>query len=434
MQFAKFRLLIGISVGILVTIQAAAQENSPYSRYGLGNLINNQNVVSRAIGGVSQAYGDAQTINFINPASYANIQLTTLDLGLEGGVQRISDQTHSDQSGNGTLSFLQFGFPLKQGGGWGLSFGLMPMTRVNYNIQQTDSLPGISRVAYLYQGNGGTYEAYLGTGYAIKNFRIGVNAGYYFGNIQNSTQAIYPADSNYIFNTISASTLSIGGIFWKAGLQYDARLSKNLWMQLGATGNLQQNLAAKRTELRETITSSGDPTNPLPLNQDTAFYSTGNKGTIVYPMQMGFGIFLHDAARWSFGVDYTLGKWSNYRNYKQVDSSVNDNWKLSLGGQYTPNITSLTAGYLARVTYRAGFYYGKDYVYYSGRSLPMYAFTFGFGFPMRHDPRTFQYTLINTSFEIGRRGDQSSPVTENFFRFTLGFSLNDRWFIKRKFQ
>lgn len=434
MHFAKAKYFIGISAGILTAFQALAQENSPYSRYGLGDLTNSTNVVSRAMGGVSQAYGSGQFINFNNPASYSGLQLTTFDFGIEGKLNSISDQHSSSQSGNGTLSFLQFGFPLKAGGGWGLTFGLVPVSRVHYNIQQNDSLPGISKVSYLYQGNGGTYQAFLGTGYKIGNFSLGINAGYFFGNIQTATLAIYPADSTNIFNSNSSSTLSIGSFFWSAGAQYEAKLNKNLWLQMGVSGSLRQDLNAKKGELRETITSSGDPANTLPVNQDTAFYTSGIKGHVVYPAQFSAGIVLHDALHWSVGADYSMGKWSDFRNYKLPDSSVGNNWKFSIGGQYTPDLTSVTAGYLARVTYRAGFYYGKDYIYYAGQSLPQYALTFGFGFPVRHDPRTFQYTSINTSFEVGRRGSTSDPLTENFFRFTVGFSLNDLWFIKRKFQ
>src|SRR3712207_7052167 len=46
-----------------------AQDNSPYSRYGLGNLYPRVNVINRGMGGVSAAYGDYFSINYNNPAS-----------------------------------------------------------------------------------------------------------------------------------------------------------------------------------------------------------------------------------------------------------------------------------------------------------------------------------------------------------------------------
>src|SRR5215213_4195328 len=52
-----------------------AQDNSPYSRYGLGNLYPRMNVINRGMGGVSAAYSDIFSINYNNPASYAGFQV-----------------------------------------------------------------------------------------------------------------------------------------------------------------------------------------------------------------------------------------------------------------------------------------------------------------------------------------------------------------------
>ena len=47
-----------------------SQENSPYSRYGIGNLMPQGNIVNRGMGGVSAGFADLHTINYVNPASY----------------------------------------------------------------------------------------------------------------------------------------------------------------------------------------------------------------------------------------------------------------------------------------------------------------------------------------------------------------------------
>src|SRR5690349_4070091 len=52
-----------------------AQDNSPYSRYGLGNLFPRMNVINRGMGGISAAYSDVLSVNYNNPASYANFQV-----------------------------------------------------------------------------------------------------------------------------------------------------------------------------------------------------------------------------------------------------------------------------------------------------------------------------------------------------------------------
>ena len=65
--------LNGLILALFVCTTAIAQENSPYSRYGLGDLTPNQNIVTRGMGGIGAGYSDYQSINFVNPASYGNL-------------------------------------------------------------------------------------------------------------------------------------------------------------------------------------------------------------------------------------------------------------------------------------------------------------------------------------------------------------------------
>jgi hypothetical protein len=51
-----------------------AQDNSPYSRYGIGDLVPPTNIASRSMGGISAGYTDVLSVNFNNPASYSSFQ------------------------------------------------------------------------------------------------------------------------------------------------------------------------------------------------------------------------------------------------------------------------------------------------------------------------------------------------------------------------
>lgn len=428
--------LAAFSLLLLVCSARVTAQNSPYSRYGLGDLRNAQQIANRAMGGVAQAYGDGQTINFRNPASYGALQLSTLDLGVEAGRKGLTDQDNNTYKATfGTLSYLQLGVPLKPGGGWGLVMGLAPRSDINYNIQRPDSLKGNVNepLSYLYKGSGGSYQAFVGTGFRIKGFRFGVNAGYLFGSLERSTQAVYPLDSVSLFNSNTKQRTGFGGFFWQAGVQAHLKLGKKMGLELGASGSASQTLKARRDYLMETFYYSGDPANEAPQNQDTVKYSDNERGHIVYPQQMAFGLLLHDQGHWNVGLDYETGKWSDYRYYGAKDS-LQDNWMLRLGIQYVPSTDPATRSYWSIVAYRVGFYTGTDYLRYGGQDLPVMALTFGAGLPIRNFTRNGQYTLINTAFEVGRRGNGASPLKENFFRFSLGLTLGDIWFNKRKYQ
>ena len=64
-------LLIVCGLQLITCNFLYAQENSPYSRYGLGDMAPPTNIENRGMGGVSAADADPLAINFNNPASYS---------------------------------------------------------------------------------------------------------------------------------------------------------------------------------------------------------------------------------------------------------------------------------------------------------------------------------------------------------------------------
>src|SRR5436190_21200690 len=80
---------ISVLVIVLVLInstRSVSQDNSPYSRYGLGDIVPSTNINSRGMGGISSAYSDFLSINFNNPASYGSFQ-TLKELGAKKIMQ-----------------------------------------------------------------------------------------------------------------------------------------------------------------------------------------------------------------------------------------------------------------------------------------------------------------------------------------------------------
>ncbi len=432
MHRTKVSILCFFGALLLVANNALAQDNSPYSRYGLGDLNNNQNIVNRGMGGVSQAYNDPQSVNFINPASYSNLLLTSFDIGIEGGARSIRDGNGSFSSGFGTLSYLQLGIPIKKK--WGLNIGLRPVTRVSYNIQQpvnqnffdTLSLPLQNR----YEGSGGLYQVYGGTGVGIGPFSIGVNVGYLFGNLQNTTTIVYP--SSTIFASRHMNRISYSSFFYKLGIQYKAKLSKDMDLTFGATGSASQNMNAKQVALSET--AMYDATNNDFTNVDTVKYVQGERGKVVYPGEFGGGLLLRKLDKWQIGADFTATNWgSDFKSYGVKDTAVQNSWKASIGGQFVPNLTALS-GYWNRVAYRLGAYYGRDYIHLNNNSMPIMGFTLGAGLPVRRLAYSNQYSMLNLAFEVAHRGNSQSIIQENVYRVSIGFTLSDRWFIKRKYD
>lgn len=416
----------------LVTVQfSSAQENSPYSRYGIGDLLPSQNITTRAMGGVSASYYDALSVNFINPASYSRLRFTTFDVGIDytGRTLRTVNPVRTLNSGYLIPSYVQIGIPLKKNH-WGMNIGIRPISRINYAMQQNQRLPGIDSAITTYNGDGGSYQAYIGTGAGTKNFSVGINAGYMFGSKNYVNERILANDTVLYEKGKWADSTHFGGLFLHAGAQYMARLSKNMSLKLGAYAQFQNSLRATRDILTETFVYSATLGE---VQKDSVYLAGDQKGKIVLPATYGFGFTLEKDLAWSLSAEYSFSNWANYRYYG-VKDEVKDTWTLRLGGSMIPNYKSNS--YWSLVQYRAGFYIGPDYITVN-KNLPMYAITFGASFPVRkygYHLYSGQATTINTAFEIGSRGNKSNSLRESFYRISVGLSLSDIWFNKRTYQ
>src|SRR5689334_9706701 len=59
---------------LVLSLHVLGQDNSPYTRYGLGDIVPSTNISGRGMAGLSAAYNDPLSINFSNPASYGSFQ------------------------------------------------------------------------------------------------------------------------------------------------------------------------------------------------------------------------------------------------------------------------------------------------------------------------------------------------------------------------
>lgn len=433
-----------------------SQDNSPYTRYGLGDIVPSTNINLRGMGGISAAYNDYLSINFNNPASYGSFQAykelnsnklrlgrAILDLGLNFENRTLiepGDVPRKFTTSNALFSHLQVGVPLRAN--WGLSFGLRPMTRISYKMYQggrvIDAVTGEPRdsTLTLSEGDGGAYLASVGTGFRIGDFSFGVNGGYLFGKSDYSNRRVIINDTMETNSGNFQSKTSYGNLYFNAGMQYRVRLDSTTFLTLGLFGNIRQKINATQDVIRETYFF--DPnTGNIPI--DSVFEKNEIKGKIVYPASLTGGFTIQRVptlkkAGWLFGVDYHQAKWDDYRFFDKVDS-VKNRWELRVGAELRPSIDAYRKSYFGRVSYRAGFFFGPDYVNV-GKKLPVMGASFGLGLPLNTENRINpnQVTLINLAFEYIKRGNNDNLLKENMFRLSVGFSLSDFWFVKRKYE
>lgn len=426
-----------------------AQENSPYSRYGMGDIVPNQNVVNRGMGGLSTAVPNFLNINLTNPAllgnlsNTRNLSNTLFDIGGEVDIRTLKSTTNPDKfkSVNTLISYLQVAFPVsskkmeKKRTFWGVSLGLRPVTRINYKIEKTERLSGIDSLQTVFEGSGGLNQVNLSTGLRIKNFNIGFSTGYTFGTKDYSTRLNFVNDSVIYYKSNYEAQSQFGGAFLNTGVFYTGATKKGGAINLGAFVNFRQKLSAKRDKINETFTYSS--VGSL-VNIDTIDYKQQESGKIEIPMTYGVGFSYQDKNRnWLVGAEFEATSWSKYRYYGEQDA-VRDNWVIRAGAEYYPaKANTANNKYWSSVKYRVGFYYGPDYVKLNNER-PNYAATIGASFPLTRTQLFYNlgdYVLLNTAVEIGGRGNkQSQSFRETVMRFSFGVSMNARWFRKRSYD
>jgi hypothetical protein len=416
-----FFFILFLSIPALTQIRVA----SPYSRFGIGDLNELNNAWNFSLGEISFGLRNPSHINYGNPASYTAFD--SISFVFEGGVVASSVQLKStlekENRNYASVGYLLFGFPVFKW--WRTCIGMTPYSDVGYNVANIQEMEGIGTVWRIYSGEGGVNRFFWGNAFRIiKNLSIGVNASYMFGTMNRQAVALFP-DSNYFANIKIDNYISINDIYLNYGIQYHARLKNDLHFTVGVVFAPETKLSAKTDLLARTffLGSAG-----IEYYRDTLATASGYKGKIVIPTYIGGGFSFEKTDKWLVGADFKWQNWEKFTAFGLSDSLVNS-YQVGVAGEIVPNINSY-ANYLKRVRYRLGFYYSSTYLHLRRQTLAEYAVTLGFGLPLKGSK-----TALNLGAQVGSRGTtEAGLIRETFFKFTIGFTINERWFVKRKYN
>ncbi len=420
--------IIWVFVLLQLTVAGQNRINSPYSYYGLGDLHGrNVNNVSFSMGGISIGYANPRHINPNNAASYAVFDSTyfVFETGIRGQALTLNSIHASENSSSITLSYIMMGFPVTSW--WKTSIGLLPFSEIGYNIDVNIDMSQYHFTDILnnLDGHGRMNQIYWGNAFKItKDLRAGMNINYTFG--QGSFESlIYFMDSANIFGTRTVRDVNIHDFVFDFGVQYDLHFGKQKMLTMGAIFAPKVNANATRSSLGKTLTGGY---NDVDYDRDTIFYIPNEKGKIVIPMKTGFGATYYHKGLWMAGFDFEYQNWKEFKAFGLSDS-ISDSWRVSVGGEFTPKHTTLSPLY-KKMTYRMGIRYEMTYLTLRGHQLNEFGISIGTQFPMRKSR-----TTISMALEYGKRGTiDFGLLRENYINFTLGVSINEQWFYKRRYQ
>ena len=423
----------------LISINSFSQGSaSPYSFYGIGSLNFNGTTENRAMGRLSMVT-DSIHMNFRNPASFTGNDLKAFNnegrlvkFTVSVGNSDINFKTQNASAKSTTTSFDYLGMSVPMGK-FGMGFGLIPHSSVGYKLE---SLDNDDLIKYKYSGKGGLNKVLLGLAYQFsESLALGMNFDYNFGNIQNNgVEFLYDDDSEPLdYHSREANRSDLSGFSYNLGITFKPMLTDVIQLHSAFTYSPDYNLNSDNSRTFSSIVINSNSGEEYPINEiNVDLESLGLKETnLSMPSKTSIGLGIGKIKKWFIGTEYTFVNTSVFKSdLINIDnSSYEDGSTISFGGYFIPEFSSFN-NLLKRIVYRSGIYFEKTGLIINDQSISEVGMTFGVGIPVGN-----MFSNLNLALEVGKRGTtDANLVEEKFANLKMSLSLNDRWFVKRKYN
>lgn len=401
---------------------AQTTTNSPYTRYGFGQLSDQSFGNSLAMGGISYGLRNGFHVNTSNPASYSAVDSLTFifDAGLSLQNANFKEGNVKTNAKNSNVDYIAIQFRLAKG--LGFAAGFLPYSTVGYNMSRnnvvtTDEYGTTTTATQSFNGEGGLQQVFFGLGYNVfKGLSVGANFSYLYGDISHTSSTTF-SNSN-AFSSARTHKIDVSDYKLDFGLQYTHQLKEKHLLNIGAAYSYGHELNSTGYEYIEKYSNSTLATQSVDTIQNA----------FAIPHTFGLGATYVYDNRLTVGADYTLQKWEDAKFFNKKNAFQNRT-KVSVGAEYLPN--PIGRNYLSRVRYRLGAYYSSPYAKIDGKDGNReYGVSFGFGLPL------YLYqgrSILNISGQYVKVSPKiKGMLEETYLRINIGLTFNERWFMKWK--
>ncbi|REE80804.1 hypothetical protein BX611_2459 [Lutibacter oceani] len=391
-------------------IFAQSDLDSPYSIFGLGKENSNFFGASSALGNTGIGYKTGTSLNKLNPASLTAINKNSFlyEIGINNTFSIKQDNNSTQNNFDFNFTHIAIGFSATEF--WKMSFGLIPKTKVNYEIDLFQPVEGtINSYNTNIIGLGGLNEVFWGHGLKVtKNLSLGLELLAYFGSINQEKRIEYNATSIYLNEHTNYKGFGLKGAF-----QYS--LNKTT---IGATFNLPSTLNGTQDVEGIKTYNSGSETSIIE--------ETGNEiENFELPLNIGVGIsttFKNVLLNIDLQKNYWSDSYISNSNFNYRDQSI-----YGLGIEYKSSKNLFQ--YWNKVIYRMGINYDTGYLTLSNTKIDSYGFSAGLGLPISNN----SFSTLNLSYSYGKEGTlNKNLIIDNFHKLSINVSLNSNWFQKQK--
>lgn len=409
MKVIKGLCLLGVCM--LSGIASGQSVSSVYSNNGIGIPYYNGLPNNFGMGEIGLAMPEVFRLNYVNPAFLPLNSVTVFNVGMEMDRRQIASNDLDSRKVTGGLRYLSLAFPVI-GGKWTTGFALTPFSTVNTNTFSVKEFDDGVIANTTYQGVGGLSSLSWSNGFAInRNLFVGFRTSFLFGSIED-TEASFITGTINSYDVLLTDRTNYTGFKTDLALGYRRVLGGDKVLNVGILYEIGKDLNGSRDQWTEsTILARQDRL----VNQSVDFR---------LPSSIGMGVSYQVVNVFRVGTDLTFTNWKS-----GGDENLNylNTLKVAVGADWTPDYDDVNQ-YFKRMTYRLGFNINRLPYEINGQSINEVGINFGTSLPVR-------FSSIDLAFKAGRLGTLNNDlIRETYYRILLGITINDRWFIKRRYD
>lgn len=432
------KILVALAL-VFAGIPSFAQDGaltgySPYSIFGVGDLMMQGSAFNKGMGGIGIATRNRKFINTLNPASVTARDTLSfmVDFGLYQNNKIFIEGSNKAANNTFNINDLAMSFPIYKTSAMMVGISPYSSTGFSYSSYAPDDESHIlSQTGSIINSSsckGTINQVFAAAGVTFwHRLSIGLQGIYYFGTIDKNYYLMYSDDN--LASVATTCQIQIGGFSGKAGLQFEQTIG-SLVFGLGATYTLPANLTG-RVDYASEVTS----TNTYTLDSVS---DTLQRGAVKIGDQLGVGISVRAGERWRAEINYTRSDWTktgmdSYTGFKSISTTADFKTSVSqairAGFEIIPNANDIRY-YHKRWAYRGGVYYEDSYFTLNGSKIGTIGVTLGVTLPIFRLSNGFSIGI-----EAGQRGLRNSdPIKERFLNFSFSLNAYDIWFQKHRYQ
>jgi len=418
-NFVFWYLLFVISGLSGLGLPLFAQVNSPYSRYGIGDLEFSYSARRAGMGGLGVAVDDNAFISMLNPAAWHSINLSRVEFATYFNGSFVKDQKQKSFYSGGYFSGFSFALPVSKDHGIAVSVGLIPLSKIAYDTKVDVINQSTQTIDYTknFSGDGGLSKVYLGTSYTFPfDVSVGASLDYNFGTFGYHSKLNFPGNSSA--NSSFKSEYKVKGLGGTFGL---------------ISQNLNENIF--KSDIFQDFRFGASVSFISQMTVDTSFTKFGtyvndtlSQGitTMKIPPRFTIGASAKLNPRTQIYADYLFQNWADFSVSGNAGNNLQNLSKVSLGIEYKNSVQAFTLSDL--IIWRGGFSYESTPYKINGKSVNEFSVSGGVSLPFSRE----NYLDLSLQY-ISRGSTDAGLLKENILKLGASLSLGELWFVRQDY-